>query len=1337
MRKTLARRWLAALLTLALALSLAPASLAADPPTVTVSPSTLTLAEGKTSTLTALVSNSTETNPTVTWSSSQINVATVDEHSGLVTAIAPGRTMTTATYTYGNPAVEVTDTCELTVTAAGPATTPATYKQDKDHITVKVGDTEAVPTIKQTTAGSPETPVTGIIWESDNKNIAIVENGGVKGVKDGTTTIRTALPNDSSQVFTCYITVEPATLEDVTFDVSMSPEKLEFGGDAWLTISNVKAVWSDKDKDGNNRTTDIASTNTSLTWSASSNDPAVVVPVRSGRGISPIRIHASGKPGNSATVTVTVSYKGKPSKDKTVPIGFNDKTRVIITEYNTPNSEVTGSSVYATVNTTKKLYAFVTQNETILDKKDAAKYITWNSSNKDIVAVKTETDGSVTLTPGSKTGQATITATYDNTENGIKKTGEVICVVQSKSGGGTGEDPGGDEEHNTSILPKDAKVSIQIDTPKLNNDTTHVMEPGSENITASVTLTLDQISATGQVEWTRDGKAEARCTLNKTNYNILVTVESTANAVATIVPNGTRANIIAGEPGTATIKFSVPLPNTDIKAELPVEVSGFKLLKDKVSIVENGTMDLKEIIEVYGSAKLTVLACWSDASNIAAYVDGKVAAYTPGKAGFTVGDTKRGFKATFDVTVTADPYATIPQTGTITIKSTDTLPFSDLLSSFRRQAGGKLAYITGLNMDSSQGALYYKYNADTASGTGVGSENYYHPYSKNGVPTGRRSLEDITFVPKPDCAGEVVINYTGVSEDGKNYVCKLLVTVDPESGVSAGISYTTPYNTPFRLGGDGFSRVCREHLGSNLDYVTFSQPPERQGKLYTNYVSAGNYGRPVEMGVHYNQKALDDVWFVPAPGYSGRVTVYYTIFGRDGKSETGQVDIYVNPENGVAIGGLTYDIAKGGVARFDDSDFDRYCRQVLDYGHSLSYIRFNALPSEEEGVLYTGYSSVSNPGSRASADTTYYYGSRKPRIDQLAFIPADGFVGTVKLPFTGCTVDGTRFTGNVEVNVRGGVSVRVGEITYVCRPGRSVSFNDSDFNRLCRDVTGSSLNYISFRSLPSSSDGILYYNSSRANTYTNYRNGSSTPRIDNLSFTASSRFDGTVDIPFTARATNGDTFRAVVTIGSSSSALSGGSSGSSGSTGGYWGASSSIFTDMAGYTDVQRAAVDFLYNRNITRGLTTTQYGPQNSIRRGDFARMLYQAFAFTPSSSAQVFADVPPGAYYAEAVNALYSRGVVSGIGGGWYAPDSTLTRQDAVCMVQRAMRAAGYTAYDGSTSTLYSYNDGSSVAGYAQGAMAFAVQNGYLPTYGGWLNPTQALTRIDMAEILYRVLG
>jgi len=79
---------------------------------VSLSPKTLSLKEGETGTLTATVLPADATDKSVTFSSSNTEVATVNE-TGLVTAVASGNAVITVTTTDGGK----TDTCEVTVTA--------------------------------------------------------------------------------------------------------------------------------------------------------------------------------------------------------------------------------------------------------------------------------------------------------------------------------------------------------------------------------------------------------------------------------------------------------------------------------------------------------------------------------------------------------------------------------------------------------------------------------------------------------------------------------------------------------------------------------------------------------------------------------------------------------------------------------------------------------------------------------------------------------------------------------------------------------------------------------------------------------------------------------------------------------------------------------------------------------------------------------------------------------------------------------------------------------------------------------------------------------------------
>jgi len=85
--------------------------LIALPTRITVTPATLTLAVGKTETLTADIYPDNAENKNVTWESSNTSVATVDATTSLtttVTAVAPGTATITVTTEDNNKSAEIT-----------------------------------------------------------------------------------------------------------------------------------------------------------------------------------------------------------------------------------------------------------------------------------------------------------------------------------------------------------------------------------------------------------------------------------------------------------------------------------------------------------------------------------------------------------------------------------------------------------------------------------------------------------------------------------------------------------------------------------------------------------------------------------------------------------------------------------------------------------------------------------------------------------------------------------------------------------------------------------------------------------------------------------------------------------------------------------------------------------------------------------------------------------------------------------------------------------------------------------------------------------------------------
>ena len=396
-------------------------------------------------------------------------------------------------------------------------------------------------------------------------------------------------------------------------------------------------------------------------------------------------------------------------------------------------------------------------------------------------------------------------------------------------------------------------------------------------------------------------------------------------------------------------------------------------------------------------------------------------------------------------------------------------------------------------------------------------------------------------------------------------------------------------------------------------------------------------------------------------------------------------------------------------------DFDDLC--VYETDEDLNYVRFT-LPSSSVGTLYYNYRESSSSNTTVKSGTNYYYSGSGNTIGKVTFVPARNFTGYAEIDFTGYSDDGTKFNGTVEIQV--GDDSPSARVIYTTRQA-PVNLTASAFENANSRYR---LRSVRFSYMPPESAGRLYFQYSSPTSYgwqatanTEYM-ASGSPSLSSLTFVPRAGYSGTVTIPYTATTTSGTQYAGELIIYVESG-------------------SSSYFTDMAGYSSEQQAAVDYLRSQGVVNGITATTYGPEMSIRRGDFALMVVRAFRLSANgSTGQRFADVPATAYYADAVQTLRALGIVSGTGGNLYQPSATLSRQDAMLMVQRAMRISGWSANDGPSYALSGYSDGGSVSAYAQGAMAYMVQQGLLPTVNGRLAPRDALSRVDMAVLLHRAM-
>lgn len=636
---------------------------------------------------------------------------------------------------------------------------------------------------------------------------------------------------------------------------------------------------------------------------------------------------------------------------------------------------------------------------------------------------------------------------------------------------------------------------------------------------------------------------------------------------------------------------------------------------------------------------------------------------------------------------------TVSQGGTVTLALQD---FKDLCKDF---TSGTLDYVRFTLPEASQGTLYFDYTSASKPGTAVtASQNYY----ANGSP----SLGKITFAASASGAGVAAIPFTGWDTRGNNFSGQVEIAIRISG--AGDIRYTANSKGEAAFKASDFNDLCKELTGDTLNYVQFTLPASGQGTLYLNYTNSNS--TKVTAGQKYYRSttpSLDKITFVAASGFTGASSISFTGWSTGGASFTGTVEVQVDE---VTSSSLTYTVRQGKSVTFGAGDFNSLCRE--ETGQDLRYVRFT-LPSASQGTLYYDYT---NTSSQKVTEKQSYYRTSSPYLDRVTFVPA-AYLGTVTVAFDGWSTGGKTFSGAVKITVEENPDAI---ITYNSAYA-PVRFQAADFLKACQAQGVSDVTSVTFTP-PGSTWGRLYYQytaplkySSEVRASTSYYLTGS-PSLSDITFVPKAGRQGTVTIPYVATGSSGKTCAGTVRIVLQPSTYS------------------QHFTDMGNYSWAA-PAVDCLYENNITTGTGSGRYQPASAMSRGDFMVMVVRAFGLTSSGTAS-FPDVPQDAYYASAVATAKALGIASGYEDGTFKPGNTLSRQEAMVFLQRAFQAAGWYIGDGSQSTLALYPDGSQVAGYAQGAVAAMVEWGILYGKDGLLDPWGALTRAEMAVLLYRAL-
>ncbi|MBR1466734.1 MAG: Ig-like domain-containing protein [Bacteroidaceae bacterium] len=356
---------------------------------VYLSDSDISLDVGEGQQLTASVYPSNATNRTVSWTSSNSNIASVS--NGYVYAKSSGTATITCKATDGSGC---SATCYVRVT--NPVVYVSSISLDYTSLTLDVGSgrqlTATVYPINATNRS--------VSWSSSKSSVATVSNGYVSAISEGTATITCRATDGSGEYATCNVQVKGTEVKVTSISLNESSWKMKVGDTKQLTAS----VYPSN------------ATNRNVNWSTSNSSVATVsngLVTANAAGTATITCRASDGSGIFATCNLTIEEETAilvtdiflDTYTITAPVGTEHEFKLAILPVNATNQDVKWTSTNSNV-------AWITQNGYLYIDQEGTAVITCMATDGSNVYAQCE----ITATPSPTPYITTNEVVCDNTD---------------------------------------------------------------------------------------------------------------------------------------------------------------------------------------------------------------------------------------------------------------------------------------------------------------------------------------------------------------------------------------------------------------------------------------------------------------------------------------------------------------------------------------------------------------------------------------------------------------------------------------------------------------------------------------------------------------------------------------------------------------------------------------------------------------------------------------------------------------------------------------------------------------------------------------------------------
>lgn len=177
------------------------------------------------------------------------------------------------------------------------------------------------------------------------------------------------------------------------------------------------------------------------------------------------------------------------------------------------------------------------------------------------------------------------------------------------------------------------------------------------------------------------------------------------------------------------------------------------------------------------------------------------------------------------------------------------------------------------------------------------------------------------------------------------------------------------------------------------------------------------------------------------------------------------------------------------------------------------------------------------------------------------------------------------------------------------------------------------------------------------------------------------------------------------------------------------------FNDMDGF-DWAREAVNALYSEGVINGKADGVFAPADNVLREEFAKIVLEAVKFEKLAGSVSFEDVSADDWYYDFVTQAYLCGIIKGESETDFGSGKNITRQDMAVMCCNALIKKG--VLDEESAAELEYTDSDKISDYAKTAVGSLSAAGILNGDGdNAFKPFDFATRAEAAQMMCKAMN